>query len=119
MRLLALTAAALLCACSGPPAPDAALCEDVVIRLCHARSCPGLDAALEPGSDCRATVLERTGCADDAFTFVEPTRERFISCRLPLVSRSTSPDVAPTCNEVTQLQQSCPDVMQFLGGKGL
>lgn len=108
-------AGALLCACSGPPAPDAALCEDVIIRMCLARSCPGVDEALAPGGDCQATVLARTGCDAQDFAFTTPSRDRVLTCRLPLVRRSTSPEKAPTCDEVAEVQSDCPDLIQFLG----
>ena len=117
MKNSVLWAAALLCACSGPPAPDAALCEDVVTRLCFARTCSGVNEALAPGNDCRATLLERTGCGDDAFTFSSPSRERILSCRRTLVRRGTDPGLAPTCEEVAEVQQGCPDVIQFFGGR--
>ncbi len=115
MKNVLFWAVALLSACSGPPAPDAALCEDVITRLCLARTCPGLDAALTPGDDCRASLLERSGCGAEDFTFSEPSRERILTCRQPLVRRSTSPERAPTCEEVAEVQTDCPDVMRFLG----
>ncbi len=117
MRKSALWTAVLLSACSGPPAPDPALCEDVITRLCLAQSCPGVNEALAPGAECRASLLERTGCGEDAFTFREPSRERVLTCRLPLVRRDTSPEKAPTCQEVAEVQRDCPDVFQFLGGR--
>jgi hypothetical protein len=119
MRLLVLGPLACLLACSGPPAPDAALCQDVVTRLCQARSCPGVNEqlALSTTGDCQLTLLQRTGCDDDAFAFTEPSRERFISCRKPLVKRSTDPGKAPTCEEVATMVEDCPDVIDFLGGR--
>jgi len=117
MRKSALWAAVLGCACSGPPAPDAALCEDVVIRLCLARTCPGVNEALAPGDACQDSLLERTGCGEEDFSFREPSRERVLSCRQPMVRRSTSQDVAPTCAEVAEVQRNCPDLMDFLGGR--
>lgn len=117
MRKVSFWAVALLCACSGPDAPDAAVCEDVIIRLCYAQACPGVEEALQPGSNCRATLLERTGCGADTFTFSEPSRERVLTCREPLVRRGTSPEMAPTCEEVTEVRRNCPDVIQFLGGR--
>lgn len=111
-------AAALLCACSGSPAPDAALCEDVIIRFCLARTCPGVDEVLAPRGDCQATVLARTGCDAQDFAFTTPSRDRVLTCRLPLVRRSTSPEKAPTCDEVAEVQSACPDLIQFLGRSG-
>jgi hypothetical protein len=117
MKKSVLWTAAFLLACSGPPAPDPALCEDVVIRLCLARSCPGVNEALAPGAACQDTLLERTGCGEDAFTFSTPSRERVLTCRQPLVRRDTSPGKAPTCQEVAEVQRDCPDVIEFLGGR--
>ncbi len=117
MRLLALGSLAGLLACAGPPAPDAALCQDVITRLCLARSCTGLNEQLALGNnDCQPTLLQRTGCGAEDFAFSAPTRERFLSCRMPLVRRDTDPSKAPTCEEVGTLVSDCPDVIQFLGG---
>lgn len=118
MRSLALGMLACLFACAGPSAPDAALCQDVVSRVCLARSCPGLNEQLSLGNnDCEPTLLSRTGCEAEDFAFTEPGRERVISCRLPLVKRSTDPNRAPTCEEVGELVRDCPDVVDFLGGR--
>jgi len=118
MRLLVLGPLACLLACSGPPAPDAALCQDVVTRVCLARTCAGVSEQLALGNnDCQALLLQRTGCGDDAFAFSEPSRERFISCRQPLVKRSTDSGKAPTCEEVAAVVRECPDVVDFLGGR--
>lgn len=118
MRLLVLGTLAWLLACSGPPAPDAALCQDVVTRLCQARACPGLNEQLALGTqDCQATLLQRTSCGVEEFAFSEPSRERFLFCRQPLVKRSTDPGKAPTCEEVATVVRDCPDVVDFLGGR--
>ncbi|HEX8705100.1 MAG TPA: hypothetical protein VF815_40085 [Myxococcaceae bacterium] len=118
MRLLVLGTLAGVLACSGPPAPDAALCQDVVSRMCLARTCAGVSEALVLGNnDCQTLLLQRTGCGDEAFAFSEPSRERFLSCREPLVKRSTDPGKAPTCEEVTTVVEDCPDVVDFLGGR--
>ncbi|MBN1207180.1 MAG: hypothetical protein JXB05_20010 [Myxococcaceae bacterium] len=117
MRLLALGPLALMCACSGPPAPDAALCQDVITRLCLARSCAGVNERLALGNeDCQPTLRERTGCGAEDFTFSEPSRERVLSCRLPLVRQSTDPDKAPACEDVADVVEDCPDLVGFLGG---
>lgn len=118
MRLLVLGPLACLLACSGPPAPDAALCQDVISRVCLARTCAGVSEQLALGNnDCQGLLLQRTGCGDDAFAFTEPSRERFLSCRQPLVKRSTDPGKAPTCEEVGAVMTDCPDVIDFLGGR--
>jgi hypothetical protein len=92
------------------------VCEDVIIRLCLATTCPGVNEALAPGEECQASLLERTGCGADEFTFSEPSRERVLHCRLPLVRRGTSPTNAPTCQEVAEVQRECPDVVRFISG---
>jgi hypothetical protein len=118
MRLLALGPLALVFACSGPAAPDAALCQDVVTRMCLARTCAGVNEQLGLGNnDCQATLLERTGCGADEFAFSTPSRERILSCRLPLVRKSTDPGKAPACADVAEVVSSCPDVIDFLGGR--
>jgi hypothetical protein len=118
MRLLALGPLAWGVACSGPAAPDSALCQDVITRMCLARTCAGVNDALALGTrDCQSTLQERTGCADDGFAFSEPSRERVLHCRLPLVSKSTDPGRAPACEDVAQTVKDCPDVIGFLGGQ--
>lgn len=117
MRLLALGPLAWVFACSGPPAPDSALCQDVITRMCLARTCPGVNEQLALGSsDCEGTLLERTGCDADTYAFSVPTRERILTCRLPLVRQSTDPNHAPACGDVAEVMQQCPDVIDFLGG---
>jgi hypothetical protein len=87
--------------------------------MCQARGCAGLNEQLALGDqDCQATLLQRTGCGEEEqeFTFSEPSRERFITCRQPLVKRSTDPGKAPTCEEVSTVVKDCPDVIEFLKG---
>ncbi|WP_224361189.1 hypothetical protein [Hyalangium versicolor] len=118
MRLLVLGPLALTLACSGPEAPDDALCRDVITRVCLARTCAGVSEQLALGTgDCQATLQERTGCASEDFAFSSPSRERILSCRLPLVRKSTDLDRAPSCGDVAEVLQSCPDVINFLGGR--
>ncbi|WP_284664850.1 hypothetical protein [Myxococcus sp. SDU36] len=106
-----------LIACSGPDAPDAAVCRDVVVRLCQsaaAYSCVAVQ--LDLGLSCEATLLQRTGCEDDAFTFASPTRERVLECREVLLSRGTSTDHPPACADATRFLTGCPDVAGFFRG---
>ncbi|WP_224242229.1 hypothetical protein [Hyalangium gracile] len=119
MRLLALGPLALVLACSGPPAPDAALCQDVITRMCLARTCTGVNEQLAlENQDCQATLLERTGCGAEEFAFSSPSRERILSCRLPLVRKSTDLNRAPACEDVAEVLQNCSDVIVvFLGGR--
>jgi hypothetical protein len=118
MRLLALGSLAFLLACSGPPAPDAALCQDVITRMCLARTCPGVGEQLALGNmDCQSTLQERTACGGEDFTFTQLSRERVLRCRLPLVRQSTDPGKAPSCEDVDEVLEDCPDLINFLGGR--
>jgi hypothetical protein len=118
MRLLPLGLLVWVFACSGPPAPDAALCQDVISRMCLARTCAGVNEQLALGSmDCQPTLEERTGCGSEDFTFSEPSRERMLRCRLPLVRQSTDPNKAPSCENVDEVLEDCPDLTNFLGGR--
>jgi hypothetical protein len=101
--------------CSGPAASDAALCQDVLHRLCLAPVCPIVATQLAVDSDCEETLLARTGCGDPGFVFTAPTRDRWLSCRAPLVRDGDHTDDQPTCDEVEETL-SCPDVEQFLNG---
>jgi hypothetical protein len=117
MRLLALVPLACVAACSGPAAPDAALCQDVISRMCLARTCAGVNEALAlGGSDCEPTLLERTGCGADDFAFADPSRARILDCRLPLVRKGTNLGTAPSCEDASEVVTTCPDVIDFLGG---
>ena len=117
MRLLALGLLASVFACSGPPAPDSALCQDVIHRMCLARTCGDLNELLALGnSDCQSTLEARTGCGEGDFTFTAPSRERVLHCRLPLVRQSTDPDKAPACEDVAEVVKDCPDLINFLKG---
>lgn len=102
-----------LSACSGPPAPDAAVCQDVIFRLCQSSVCPGVSEALDAGSDCGATLTERTGCDTGDFAFTSPSRERFLDCREPLLSQGTGTERPPTCGDVLRFLTDCPDAADF------
>lgn len=118
MRLLALAPLAWVLACNGPAAPDAALCQDVITRMCLARTCTGVNEQLALGSsDCHSTLLEHTGCGAEDYAFSEPSRERILSCRLPLVRQSTDPNRVPACEDVAQVLKDCPDVINYLRGR--
>ena len=102
--------------CSGPEAPDAAVCRDVIHRLCHAPRCPSVDDVLAPGDDCEGTLLERSGCSDDAFVFTTPDRQRFLECRGTLVHSGTDPEAAPACTDVDAMLNECGEVASLLKG---
>ena len=115
VRLL-LSSLLLLTACVGPEAPDAALCRDVITRICVAPHCSSVDAQLNPGMDCVATLSMKTGCGSDDFVFAKPTRERFLECRVPLVRLGAERAAAPGCDNVDEMFNNCPDVVAFLRG---
>ncbi|MFP2907155.1 hypothetical protein ACLESD_19320 [Pyxidicoccus sp. 3LFB2] len=99
-----------LSACSGPAAPDAAVCQDVVTRLCQTASCPGVGAQLAPGLDCQFSLQERSGCGAEEFTFTSPSRERFLDCRELLLRNGTSTERPPACEDVARFFVQCGDV---------
>ena len=110
---------AALCACEGPPAPDAAVCQDFIHRICLQPICPDTQNALSPGSDCEGALLARTGCGSDAFAFSgNISRDRFLSCRLPLLRAGGGPDTHPSCDDVLDVVNTCPDVIAFMNGGG-
>lgn len=114
-RLLLLAAA--LCACSGPPAPDAALCRDVVSRLCLGPICSAVDVKLAPQDSCAADLTARAGCDDDELTLAAPLdRNRFLECRIPLLRNGTSQLAHPGCDNVAEALGACPDLVRFFGG---
>nr|WP_217439273.1 MULTISPECIES: hypothetical protein [unclassified Myxococcus] len=108
---------AWLTACSGPEAPDAAVCRDVVNRLCETSACPGVAEQLAVDTRCEATLLERTGCGSEDFTFSVPTRERVLDCRVPLIREGTTPGRTPTCGDSARFLVDCPDVTTFFRGE--
>ena len=113
--LLALPLAAA--ACSGPPAPDAALCRDVIHRLCLKPVCQRVTDRLQPGDACEETLLARTGCSDDAFEFSTPTRAQVIDCRNLLTRSGLDPEKAPACEDVENTLDQCGELTSFLEAK--
>lgn len=109
--------ALLLTACLGPPAPDVELCRDVIARLCLRPVCEvALSALAVEAASCEATLLARTGCGDDRFTFSTPTRNRVLECRMPLVRVTTARLVKAGCDDVAETLATCPDLGLFLKG---
>lgn len=111
---LPLVAAVALGACGGPPAPDVALCRDAIDRLCAQPRCPRVDA-LAVGADCVATLLSRSGCGDDAFTFTAISRARFLECRAPLVRASAAAGARAACPDVDEAFDRCPEMGELFG----
>jgi len=114
--LWGLVAVSLLAGCSGPPAPDAAICQDVIHRLCLAPRCSAVESALNVSEDCEATLLSRTGCGAEDFAFTQPSREAFVSCRVPLLRKGNSPEQHPDCADVEEVLDHCDAVVAFLKG---
>ncbi|HEX4622321.1 MAG TPA: hypothetical protein VH208_12205 [Myxococcaceae bacterium] len=104
----------LAAACNGPPAPDAAVCQDFIHRICIQPLCPAVTNNVPLTGDCEQTLLAQTGCASDAFTFTSPDRNRFLACRLPLLRAGSSSDTPPNCDDVQDIVTTCPDVIRFL-----
>ena len=115
MRKWLAGAFSLAAACTGPPAPDAAVCDDFIHRICLAPICPNIITALSPGADCEQSLLTSSGCDAPDFTFTTPSRDRFLSCRLPLLRAGSSRDSLPNCDDVQDILNTCPDVIAFLG----
>ena len=114
MRHLLLLALGL-CSCQGALAPDAAVCRDVVHRVCIPPRC-SRTATLGVDTNCEDTLLSRTGCEAADFEFTTPTRERFLECRLPLLHAGKNAETHPDCLDVDQMLNECPDVERFLQG---
>lgn len=115
MKVRTFTVGALmLVGCSGPPAPDAAVCRDVIHRLCLEPRCAVVDERIAPGSDCEQALLQRTGCGDDAFEFASPSRERFLECRGTLIRSGNDPEKAPPCEDVEATFDQCEEFTRFL-----
>ncbi len=106
---------ASLLACQGAEAPDAAVCRDVLQRVCLARTCDGVPAQVPEGDGCEETLRARTGCGDDAFTFGTPSRDRMLDCRAILVRESgIDVGVAPACADAGETFAQCPELGTFL-----
>jgi hypothetical protein len=116
MGLAVLSLTALLGGCVGPEAPDGALCQDVVTRVCHAPRCAEVESRYGVGEDCDQALLARTGCAQEGFAFPAGFRDRLLSCRLMLLREGDEAARHPGCDNVTDFLTLCPDVAGFLGG---
>lgn len=106
----------LLVACSGPAAPDAAVCQDVIHRLCIEPLCDEVQNGLAPGDDCEGSLRANTGCGDEGFAFSSPGRDQFLQCRGTLVRDGVEPDRAPSCDDVAAMFTQCPELVGFFKG---
>ena len=106
---------ALVTACVGPPAPDSAVCSDLIARLCAAPRCASAEAGLAVGDTCEQTLLTRTGCGGEGFAFTTPARSRWLECRAIVVRAGTGSGVHPSCDDVAQFVSQCTDVALALG----
>jgi hypothetical protein len=114
--LLSALGVVVLVSCVGPPAPDVAICQDILSRICGEPRCSEVNArlSLAPEADCMETLSSRLGCNTTEFAFSAPTRERVLECRLPLM-RAGAPGVQD-CFSVEQSFDQCPDLVAFLRG---
>jgi hypothetical protein len=105
-----------LSSCVGPPAPDVAICRDLIHRITLSPRCSSTAVLNLPDQGAESALLVRTTCQDDAFEFSTPSRDRVLECRAPLVRNGIATDTHPDCLDVDQLLTECPDVTRFLQG---
>lgn len=103
---------AMLPACAGPDAPDAAVCRDAIDRVCLARSCEDVATRLALSPDvaleaCVTTLTARAGCERDDFVFEQVDRETFLGCRERLLTAGTTTRSAPSCEDAESFL-TCP-----------
>jgi hypothetical protein len=104
-------------ACTGPVAPDAAVCRDLIHRVCIPPKCSSTATLnLDGGSACETVLQSRTGCDSDDFAFSAPARDRVLECRVPLLRAGKDPEQHPDCLDVDSMITDCPDVTRFLQG---
>ena len=115
MRRLFLLGLLALAACSGPDAPDAAVCEDMIHRLCHAPLCPNVATTFNVSADCDATLLARSGCGAPGFQFTTPSRQRVLDCRAPLLRNGDGTNDVASCSDIDDTL-ACQDVVSLLNG---
>ncbi|MHB8873032.1 MAG: hypothetical protein ACYC8T_05040 [Myxococcaceae bacterium] len=113
-RLLALCAP--LVGCAGPAAPDAALCQDVIHRLCLEPRCEAVETTFAAGANCEQTLLDASGCGAEDFAFSTPSRARVLECRLPLLRNGAAPGQPPACDDVDETLELCDDLVRLLKG---
>jgi hypothetical protein len=107
----------VLCACSGPAAPDVEVCRDAIHRLCLPEPCALVPPLFPAGKSCESELLAASGCARDDFAFKSPDRTRFLSCRVALLRAGGDRETHPSCEDVAESFERCPDVVRFYQGK--
>lgn len=106
-----------LLSCAGPEAPDAAVCRDVITRVCFGPVCDVTTQKLSvEAASCETTLLMRTGCGSDGFAFTSPTRAQVLDCRVPLLRQGSSQKVKASCADVAEVFSDCPELVRLLGG---
>lgn len=103
-----------LAACVGPPAPDPALCRDLIHRVCKAPRCSNTVVLSVADNTCEQVLQQRTGCDSEDFVFTAPTRDRVLECRAPLVRAGNNVEQHPDCLDVDSMLTDCPDVTRWL-----
>ena len=116
MRVVKLIGVLVVAGCTGPPAPDVAVCRDYIHRVCIPPVCGDVTPLVPVGQDCETTFLTNTGCANDTFKFTTPNRNDFINCRAGLLNAGDDPEQPPDCQDVTDSFDNCPAVVRFLQG---
>lgn len=104
--------------CEGPPAPDGAVCRDLIHRVCLPPVCSSVTGLFPTGASCEQTLQQKSGCATDDFEFAKSTvtRDRFLTCRLSVLRASANVEAHPDCQDVTEAFNFCPDVVRMLQG---
>ena len=116
MRVGILISSLGLAACLGPPAPDVEVCRDAIHRLCIKDLCPQVTPLFSTGT-CEVTLRANTGCDTDTFVFASPTRDQFLNCRIALLRAGQNSETHPSCDDVGETFDRCPDVVRFYQGK--
>lgn len=116
MREVVAVVVVALCACSGPPATDGALCRDVAHRICISMCGNAYNVlGLQGVADCDGRLVSRAGCAGDEFMFVD--RSAFLSCRLPILRAGDDVEQVPDCNDVDDMFRACPSMARLYSSR--
>lgn len=115
MRAVTLISVWMLSGCEGPPAPDVEVCRDSIHRLCIADLCPQV-VTLFSAAACEAALRTNTGCDRDGFVFTSPDRAQFLNCRVALLRAGSGPEQHPSCDDVAESFDRCPDIQRFFAG---